>query len=707
MAVDDPYEQQEGESSENYAARLRQSISELSQAASTAGEVLKIVTNNISLTGLAMDQFQQAIETGALKAADKVIDLYRQSVLRLEDLSSATVEVQAMLQSVTGLNAVALERTEFGVDTVAQKLSKQAYQSVQDLSAAQVQMVDGTKLSAVAFIKSAEDLSRDFVNVVLDDQRLFNAGVEGMSFELQKNVKFSMDALRLQSDELNEIFQIELSTTGKISGQMLDEFNKTVMAAAKVSGQVPQVIAQDVAKMMKDFSHFGAMTKEQMASLSTTIHQLGISISDVTSLADQFSNFDRAAETMSKLAATTGATLDTLELFQLANEDQEAFIEELRSQLESQGVEFENMNIIQQKQIASAFGVDPRIMQRLLNDNFSAIESISGEIEERASKMSKTEVDSMIASMNSMAEQAKNLTATEIQSRISSMQIASADYAKTIEHSYRTTVGIVQQVVNDMGTSRDAAIQAATNLRQQLQGMNDEIDKMLRKTEPDSRAGSSAPRRPPAPVLPVETSATANANAIAVAAQEAAATGTAPAMPPPPPPPPAATPPPPPPPPPPPSPTPAPPAEPVTSAAPAAASPPPAAPVVAPVTLEETKAAEEAGREGSVQVVQRPATSAPSPSAPPAQPTAEAGTPGTGTPASPSASPQSSPSTPTTQTVNVVFTFQGTEEFTNVLAKNILTKGANGVQLDLPAEGGELKLVFSQAESAAPVLLGP
>jgi hypothetical protein len=676
-ADQDTLEKQPGESDASYASRIGQTIEGLTAAAETAGAVLKIVTDQFELARTAADAFAQTIETTALKTADKAIELFKQSTQRLENMSSATVEVQAMLQSVTGLNAIALERTEFGIDTVAQKLSKQAYQSVQDLAAAKVQMIDGSKLATAAFIKSAEELSRDFKDVILNDQRLFNAGVEGMSFELQKNIKFSMDALRLQSDELNEIFQIELSTTGKISGEMLDEFNKVVMAAAQASGQVPQVIAQDVAKMMKDFGHFGAMTKEQMASLSATMHQLGINISDVTRLSDQFSNFDRAAETMSKLAATTGATLDTLELFRLANEDQEGFIEELRNQLESQGVEFENMNIIQQKQIAQAFGVDPRILQRLLNDNFSAIESISGEIEERAGKMSKTEVDSMIASMNSMAEQAKNLTATEIQSRISSMQIASADYAKTIEHSYRTTVGIVQQVVEDMGTSRDQALVAATNLRRQLEGMNREIDEMLRKTEPSSRASSTS-QTPPAPETPVKTATdglTAEVNAVAEAASAASSGGatTVPNPPPPPPP------------------------------APAAATAPVAAPVVSAVTPAEITAEEAAGREGAVATSVAPRTPTASAAAAPAA--SPAGSPAAPAETSSTATSGTAARTATSQTVNIVLTFEGNDEFTKVLAKNILYEGSQGVDINVPGEGGELKLVFSRDTSNTPVVL--
>jgi hypothetical protein len=669
-------EGQEKETIAEQAARLSQTLAGLAEAAGTAGEILKIVNNNISLTDTAMNKLQQSIENAALTVADGTIKLFQDATLRLENLSSATVEVQAMLQSVTGLNAISLERTEFGIDTVAQKLSKQAYQSVQDLAAAKVQMIDGSKLDAAAFIKSAEELSRDFKDVILNDQRLFNAGVEGMSFELQKNIKFSMDALRLQSDELNEIFQIELSTTGKISGEMLDEFNKVVMAAAQASGQVPQVIAQDVAKMMKDFGHFGAMTKEQMASLSATMHQLGINISDVTRLSDQFSNFDRAAETMSKLAATTGATLDTLELFRLANEDQEGFIEELRNQLESQGVEFENMNIIQQKQIAQAFGVDPRILQRLLNDNFSAIESISGEIEERASKMSKTEVDSMIASMNSMAEQAKNLTSTEIQSRISSMQIASADYAKTIEHSYRTTVGIVQQVVEDMGTSRDQALKAATDLRNQLEGMNTEIDEMLRKAEP-SRRSPQRQRTPPTPEIPATTATSSDAAAANSAAEAAlaAANGAAPSVPPPPPPP----------------------------AEPAAAAAPVAAPVVTAVTESDLAAAEDAGRSGTVaaSVVPRMST-APAAAAPAASAAVDSASPAE---TSSTTTSGTAARTATSQTVNVVLTFQGTEEFTKVLAKNILYEGSQGVDIDGAVGEGNLRLVFSRDTSSTPVVL--
>jgi hypothetical protein len=50
-------------------------------------------------------------------------------------------------------------------------------------------------------------------------------------------------------------------------------------------------------------------------------------------------------------------------------------------------------------------------------------------------------------------------------------------------------------------------------------------------------------------------------------------------------------------------------------------------------------------------------------------------------------------------------TFEGNDEFTKVLAKNILYEGSQGVDINVPGEGGELKLVFSRDTSNTPVVL--
>jgi hypothetical protein len=410
-----------------------------------------------------------------------------------KSIIQGTKQTADFIQEITGLNAVAAESSIYGINSVTKQLSDAAYKTANDYSKATITLQNGVTLNASSLLGDAKELYAGFKDAVLDDTRLFNAGVKGMSYEVLENIKLTTSALKMQPRELNEIFQRELSATGVISGDMLKTYEKTVLAVGQATGQVPTMIAQDLSRMLNDFNHFGALTIPQMGELAATLHQMGLEINDVTKLADNFSSFDKAVQTMSNLSATTGATLDTLGLFQLANTDQEQFIISLRDQLESQGVEFENMNILQQKQIASAFGIDPIILQRLLSDNFDTIESANAEIEGRVSEMSDETMRSQLADMGGLVKAAEALSSKELLERQIGLQRASSEYARTIENSFRSTVIVAEKATEAMVDQRDSAFKALDQMKIVMEQIS---DKGIEIFGPKTAASRTAPATP-------------------------------------------------------------------------------------------------------------------------------------------------------------------------------------------------------------------
>jgi hypothetical protein len=454
------------------AVTAADSLSQTSKA--TKADVLKWTTataGSIANATFAIESLDNAF--GIIKdrlttaVVDFGVDKMKDTIRGYESKSimQGTKQTADFVQEITGLNAVAAESSIYGINSVTKQLSDAAYKSMSDYSKATITLQNGVTLNASSLLGDAKELYAGFKDAVLDDTRLFNAGVKGMSFEVLEDIKITTSALKMQPRELNEIFQRELSATGVISGEMLKTYEKTVLAVGQVTGQVPTMIAQDLSRMLNDFNHFGNLTIPQMGTLASTLHQMGLEINDVTKLADNFSSFDKAVQTMSNLSATTGATLDTLGLFELANTDQEQFIISLRDQLESQGVEFENMNILQQKQIASAFGIDPIILQRLLSDNFDTIESANAEIEGRVSEMSDETMRSQLADMGGLVKAAEALSTKELLERQVALEKASSEYARTIENSFRSTVIVAEKATEAMSDSRDSAYKALDQIK--------------------------------------------------------------------------------------------------------------------------------------------------------------------------------------------------------------------------------------------------
>jgi hypothetical protein len=470
------------------------------------------LSGQINIAAGALDGLKAGFEKAKTAGADLGLEKLNAGLNKLTQsaILKSTQEVSEMILDITGMNATAIGQAAYGVKGLTKDLADSSYEILNEYGKKKITLLNGISMDAAALLGDSKEFLSSYKDAVLNDTRLFNAGVEGMTEEVVENTRLATESLRMQPSEINEIFQRELSATGKISGEMLKTYEKTVLAVAQATGEVPYKISQDLARMTSDFNHFGALTIEQMGSLSATVHRLGLDISDVTRLSDQFSSFDKAAQTMSNLAASTGATLDTLELFRLANTDQEQFIVSLRDQLESQGIEFENMNILQQKQIAGAFGIDPVVLQRLLNDNFDTIGGLKEDIQGRVRGMSDTDMETALVDMGDLVKKAQELSATELADRIASLTNASADYAKTIENSVRSTVFITDRAVETMIGARENTIKTLKDVQGILDTINESTveafgGKKGSIPQPKQPPKAGPPATPPAPA-PVEAS---------------------------------------------------------------------------------------------------------------------------------------------------------------------------------------------------------
>ena len=456
---------------------------EIAQTAALAvdvGQTLIAVAKTLqgSLSTILSMKIDALVEGGAIDLMSKTFDSYKAAVRKQEDLDRQTVQTSALLERITGLNAIA--RKEFATEadmsmkggSLLSAASKNMYAAVQEYAGQSIKLLDGSKRDAVNLFGDVDSLFKTFTDTLADDTRLQAAALQGLTYDLTETMKLANENLNISTSTMNDIFQKELSATGKITGEYLKDYEKGMVATAQLTGVSVDLIGKDLARMTSDFGHFGMMSNEQMLSLSVNLKNLGLDITDVTRLSDNFSSFDKAAATMSNLAASTGATLDTLELFKLANTDQEAFLASLKDQLESQGVEFENLNIIQQKQIASSFGIDPRILQRLLSDNFDAIDNIADEIGQKKSNISDDTLRSTVAGMGSLRDELEKVDLRETTLMVSSLKNVSAETAESLEHVYRSTLQFA-----DVGVERLS--EGITSMVKQAQVQRGELLKVV------------------------------------------------------------------------------------------------------------------------------------------------------------------------------------------------------------------------------------
>lgn len=379
-------------------SRLAEDTASIIAAAAAAGDA----TGKFNAVVAALGEIAQkyAGDYSKLLAASAALDvaakaqageLYKKYVTPFEQ---AALIPRQLVAELTGASVLGLGE----ISAASKRLRDQTYEDQQQMVGALVNVggegAEALTLPLASFYKDASALGKAFIEGALGDSRLYSAGMralsETQSYETKKISAFTAKGLGLDAQQMRAIYQEEFSKTGQITGDFVEKFSATVLAAEKVTGLSNRALSEDMKRMITDVENFGNISKAQMASLSNTMHQLGIDINDVTAVAGKFASFDSATTAISNLSAVTGATLDTMELFYLANEDKEEFFRSLRQQLIDQGVSFENLSHQEQVYLSKQLGFSSvRQLQSLMNEDIALTSENMSEMIENAAEGSE------------------------------------------------------------------------------------------------------------------------------------------------------------------------------------------------------------------------------------------------------------------------------------------------------------------------------
>lgn len=455
-----------------------------------------------------------------------------------EQFSSQAMGIQNEIQKFSGMNSLAVDSFAYGAETIARKATDSGFQMMYNLEQHQVKMRDGVSRSVSELnLEPAKATFARFNETLLKDTRLTYATIGAMTENVGDDIALSMllsqERLHVSIDDLNEIFQVELSETGKISGKYLEEQQKVALAASRIYGANMLQVTADINTMMGDFEHFGTKGQDELGALSVVISQLGLRINDVTSMASKFSSFDSAIQTVSNLSAATGASLEGMKLFELsAAGDIQGFVEELREELEASGLDFESMDLPMQKYIARQLSIDPRVLQRLMNDNIEVMETSADELGKAVSDITS---EDLTASLVGMARTGLDIKTPEDIAKVQLENInINKETALTIENVYnvsQTQMLKSYKIASDnLGKQEDSLKRMLTTINDIVKNMatgqnNDYLISALTTTPAVSTAGAITPSSPVGPT-PSAAAAPVDGGTTSTAAATSAATPT-------------------------------------------------------------------------------------------------------------------------------------------------------------------------------------
>lgn len=380
------------------------------------------------------DMSKLSLEMATLAGIQTVAGIPRKGLEMLENIESQSIRTTDVILELSGISRQALDDTSTVLTSHHRKFAESTAAETRLLHSENIDVAEGISHRVGLIYTDSEKFNRKFIDAISADMGLYASGLEDMTFDMKLNLNQATNAFNLSSKTLTEILKRDLAENGKITGETMLDFEKSVISAAQVSGLSFDQITSGVQKMIGNFANFGNLTIPQLASLTAQVGKLGLSIESTTATVGKFQSFDSAVTAVSNLAAATGVTLDTMELFELANTDQERFIVRLKEQLSDYGLVWDQMNFKEKQLVSQSLGLEPRALETLLNDQIKSAEGFKSAIETSAAAMStdstKRATNQLVDYSDAYKEMATN-TAKVIEN-FAKLDIVSIESAKSM-----------------------------------------------------------------------------------------------------------------------------------------------------------------------------------------------------------------------------------------------------------------------------------
>jgi hypothetical protein len=168
-------------------------------------------------------------------------------------------------------------------------------------------------------------------------------------------------------------------TQGESFTKEIVEVHKSTQKFAGPFQNASKLINRDAVKAMKDVKHFGAASKDAIASAAVYARKLGLDLEKITPVLDTFSNIEGSIEASEKLSEYFNTRVEPYEL--LFAQDPGRIIEHLRDSFKRAGVDTSRLNRANISLLSSTTGLSPEIARQALSFN-NASESLT-EINEK------------------------------------------------------------------------------------------------------------------------------------------------------------------------------------------------------------------------------------------------------------------------------------------------------------------------------------
>ena len=229
-----------------------------------------------------------------------------------------------------------------------------------------------------------------------------------ISAETVQNVAGIADAFGVSVDTVAQV-QRSFEQIGNVSPQVASDISTATMALAEAAGVQPAKVMEDIAKNAGVASKYFAGNPKALAKAAVEMAKIGLSLDKAASVAEGLLDIEKSLTAQFEASAMIGRQLNLDAARRLAiNGDIAGATKEVLNQVGSIA-EFEQMNVLQRKAIATAAGIEVDELQRSLV------------LREKTMNMTAEEA-ALVSKYGSDLGNINDLTSEEIANRAKSLQ---------------------------------------------------------------------------------------------------------------------------------------------------------------------------------------------------------------------------------------------------------------------------------------------
>jgi len=304
----------------------------------TYEEALKVINSNAPNDEKAAAIAKLGVDLLAAKTALGVADGFSPDVFVNQIKSQSAIKADLRF-TVTENIVQTFGEAEDGIDGVASRLTN-LQNEIYDTNFLHSAKLDGLEMTR--FFEDEQAIYSQFLGIIDKNNSLMTHFTKGVTAKSASDTVLLGNALGYSSDQMQSFLVRQHAMTGKVDTELLKRTLAFSTAIHRKTGLSSKIVAENIAVMMKDVSTFGSMTDTEMARASAAITKMGVSMTTVSSLMNNFNSFEDAAGNVSKLTQALGVNLNVSDIVDLANSGVDGSATELIMMLQDS---FDDKNI--------------------------------------------------------------------------------------------------------------------------------------------------------------------------------------------------------------------------------------------------------------------------------------------------------------------------------------------------------------------------